>query len=105
MCKRHCLECAASLAEKDYRAEFCGTVCRKAWNNRRMVRGAELYDLFYSLRYDRDKAKTLGLWSAMCKLAQKWRDEDRVSERTRTCRRPEDVLMSKPTLRATTLQK
>jgi len=34
-------------------AKFCGTKCRKAFNNRRMSRGAIIYDLAMIYRKDR----------------------------------------------------
>lgn len=55
---------------------FCSSPCRQAFNNRRMQRGADLYDLFRALRRDRAKAKNLNLWTLMCQLEKKWNDED-----------------------------
>lgn len=62
------------------KAAFCCTPCRQAWNNRRMQRGAQLYDLFMAVRYQRGLAKVHSLWSIVCRLAQSWREED-VRER------------------------
>lgn len=56
--------------------EFCSADCRKMANNLRAMRGAQLYDLFMAMRYERDLAADLALWSNVCKLAQKWRMED-----------------------------
>lgn len=76
MCRK-CQECLEPLGpelRKD--ATFCTPACRVAFNNRRAVRGAELYDLFMSLRYDREKATALGVWAFVCKLAQSFKEED-----------------------------
>lgn len=78
MCNpRKCLECAVSIDHKDARADFCNDQCRKVWNNRRMTRGAELYDLFMAYRYQRNTAKLLGLWSLICRMASYWNEEDK----------------------------
>lgn len=63
-------------------AHFLTDQARTAWNNRRKSRGAELYDLFMAYRYDRKRAKLLGLFSRMCALAAKWRYEDKEAGRT-----------------------
>lgn len=55
---------------------FCSPACRQSFNNRRMQRGAELYDLFRALRRERGKAKDLNLWTLMCRLEKQWQDED-----------------------------
>lgn len=82
MCKpRQCLECQACIQAHDKRADFCGTACRKTWNNRRMIRGAELYDLFMALRFERGAAKALGIWSLLCRMASWWGQEDRAAGR------------------------
>lgn len=74
---RCCRECGEALgADRDYRTEFCDAGCKRAWNNRRMVRGSELYDLFMACRYERGTAKLLGLWNLMCRMASAWRAED-----------------------------
>jgi hypothetical protein len=41
-----------------------------------MVRGAELYDLFMGLRYERAAANEDKVWSAMTNLARAYRDAD-----------------------------
>lgn len=73
-----CRECGAPLEGKRQGAVFCSTEHRKAWNNRRMVRGAELYDLFMALRYDRKAAHKDGAWSVMTNLARAMHDSDVV---------------------------
>lgn len=74
-----CLECGRSLATLGLRkgATFCGADHRKAWNNRRMVRGSELYDLFMAMGYERDKRKSLDLFTTLNRLARAFRDSDK----------------------------
>lgn len=77
---RHiCRECGCDLAPLGLRkgAVFCTPVHRKAWNNRRMVRGAELYDLLMADNYERDlrgEHKLLGLAHS---LMRAYRDSDK----------------------------
>lgn len=75
-----CAECAKpfSLA-RDHEQMFCCTACRTAFNNRRKNRGAELYDLFMTMRFDRDTAKVNGVWAVMCRMASEWNEEDRMA--------------------------
>jgi len=79
---RTCRECQKPL-EKTMKAnsEFCCTACRVGWRNRRMSRGADLYDLFMNMRYNRDAAKEAGVWTEMCRLAEQWNDEDKAADR------------------------
>jgi hypothetical protein len=71
-----CLECGKPVVSTAVNAEFCCSACRKAWNNRRMVRGAELYDFMMVLRYDRGRAKALRIWTLMCRLVALFREDD-----------------------------
>lgn len=80
---RKCFETGKPLAENaPDTARFIDTEARQAWNNRRKVRGAQLYDLFMAYRYDRKAAKVLKLFSQLCKLAQQWHEEDKRLGRT-----------------------
>lgn len=69
-----CKECGTPVSGRG--KEFCCTPHRMAFNNRRMQRGAEMYDLFRALRRERETAKTLGLWAEICRLEKKYNDED-----------------------------
>ena len=71
-----CQECGTSLTASPYGKKFCSDKCRSDFNNRRLQRGATLYDFFMTLRYERDKAKDEKVWGAMCRLAEAMRDED-----------------------------
>ncbi len=50
----------------------------RAWNNRRMVRGAELYDLLMIARFERAEATRHKVWRAINRLASRYRDEDKA---------------------------
>ena len=82
--KRPCLECGGSFAARRREAEFCCDACRKAFHNRRLTRGAELYDLLMLHRFERDTARDMGAQSLMNRMASVWREEDR---KTRSGRR------------------
>lgn len=73
---KECLECGKALQLKKP-GNFCCTAHRKTWNNRRMVRGAELYDMFMELRYNRGAATKRGIWSRMTARASAFRDADK----------------------------
>lgn len=95
---RECLECGGGLAPTaQATAEFCCDRCRKLWNNRRMVRGAQLYDLWMLVRYERGLARLRGLMNLMSALARAFHDAD-VYYRNgrRSWRRCSDVLDSIP---------
>lgn len=78
-----CKECGNSLASVKVGATFCCTECRKAFNNRRAQRGAELYDLFMAMRYDRSEASKANTWTVMCNLARAYRDADKFARNGR----------------------
>jgi len=91
-----CLECGAAFIARRTAAEgeslFCSTPCRKAFNNRRMTRGAQVYDLFMALRYQRGVAKLYGVWTILCRVAQDWREEDVRERAGRVSWRPYEKL-------------
>ena len=96
---RTCLECGNKPAGRG--GEFCSAGCRTAFNNRRKARGAELYDLFMVLRFDRSLAATLKVFQALCRMASNYRAEDqRERAGRRSWRRPQDVLDTRTYLRA-----
>lgn len=96
---RTCRECGRPVAASG--AEFCSTPCRAGWNNRRARRGAELYDLFMALRFDRPLARRLSLWRLICRLAAGYREEDRDQRGGRiSWRDPRRVLDERPWLQA-----
>lgn len=78
MAKRiaHCRECGIAFEAKQAGQYFCKVEHRKAWNNRRYIRGAELYDLMMAHNYERDKRSKLDLWSLVFRLLRAYRDAD-----------------------------
>jgi len=73
----NCFECGTTFqADLEQEQCFCTGKCKDRWNNRRRLRGAELYDLFMNMRFDRAAAKEAGVWSVMCRMASQWRHED-----------------------------
>lgn len=96
-----CLECGGDVVSTAANAEFCCVEHRKAWNNRRAMRGAEIYDLIMVLRFDRGRAKYLRVWTLMCRMASLFRAEDYRDRAGRRSWLPaEQVLERKPYLHA-----
>lgn len=94
-----CLECGEPFQRGARPAEFCGRKCVGAWNNRRMTRGAELYDLVMTVRYDRDKATLFKVWRTINRLAALFREQDRAERAgRRSWRRIEAIRDGKPFL-------
>ena len=93
-----CLECGEP---KPSRGEFCTTKCRQTFNNRRKLRGAELYDLYMVLRFERGLAKLLGIFQLINRMASNFRQEDKDKRAgRRSWRRPQAVIEERPYLRA-----
>lgn len=96
-----CLDCGNAMPSSHSAYEFCGPRCRERFNNRRRLRGAELYDLYMAHRFERSLSVSLGLFQAVNRLAAIWREEDRMSrDGRRSWRRAEDVLGDKPHIKA-----
>ncbi len=66
-----CLECGGPRGDA---GTFCSAKCRQVWNNRRLQRGAEIYDLLMTLRYERRSAA--GVFTALCRAAAAFRAAD-----------------------------
>lgn len=99
--RRTCQECGGPLASPQATAEFCAIACRKAFNNRRAIRGAELYDLFMALRHDRAVATLFKVWRLLNRLAAGFREEDRRDrEGRKSWRSPAEILARRPYLAA-----
>lgn len=73
---RQCHECKEVINDQTGRRLFCGKSCRNAFMNRRRDRGAQLYDLFMPIRYERGLARRLNLWTKICRMAAIFKDED-----------------------------
>lgn len=103
---RTCAECGADFQPAAGHQEFCAPGCKRAFNNRRMVRGAEVYDLLMALRYERPIAQALGVWKLICRLAWIYRDEDARLRAGRNSWRPAaEIIARRPYLRATVVQR
>lgn len=76
MCARVCAECGSGFTPKKSSAEFCCHACRQVFNNRRAMRGAQLYDLVMTMRFDRKTATDKQVWSVLCGLASAFRAGD-----------------------------
>lgn len=77
-----CIECNAPLAPRKPtgpKPKFCSKACGKIFNNRRAMRGAEMYDLVMAGRFER--ATHAGMWRpTLTLLASHYREKDK-SER------------------------
>ncbi len=95
-----CLECGERLAGLTA-AYFCSAVCKTRWNNRRLQRGAILFDLFMVHRYERPLAKAEGVFTMINRLGITFREEDKFQRNgRRSWRRFRDVIADRPNLRA-----
>lgn len=99
--QRACRECGAPFVPGNTHGEFCSTACRKAFANRRMTRGAELYDLLMVLRYERPLARAKSVFTLLCRAAQRFR-EARLRERAGrpSWEHPDKIVSRRPYLRA-----
>lgn len=73
---RCCNECGTTYQPGRADQFFCARKCRMDFENRRMLRGSEIYDLFMIMRYERGIARMRGVWAIACRLAQQWKAED-----------------------------
>lgn len=77
MSSRKCRECGTTFQPKQHNAAFCGSPCRRTWNNRRAMRGAQMYDAVMALRYDRKRAADQGVdWTFICRMAEMFNAAD-----------------------------
>lgn len=91
-----CRECSAPLTGG---ASFCSRDCRNSYTNRRRTRGAEIYDLFMTLRYDRPRAKIMNIWSKLCRMAAEFKRQDDEAGR-QSWNDPAVTLQNRPDLEA-----
>lgn len=77
---RTCTECGETFETTRVEAEFCCKEHRMAWHNRRRDRGAIVYDILMTGRFDRDFAAKEGLvWTTeLSNLAQHFRNADKT---------------------------
>lgn len=90
-----CKECGNVLGASSKPRMFCSTPCRQTFNNRRLERGAQLYDLFMAMRYERGTAKVLGVWAVICRLAKDFREEDELQRDGRKSWQPASAIFER----------
>lgn len=78
---RACRECGSAFPRGHRSSEFCSLSCRRIYNNRRAMRGGEIYDLAMEMRFDRKTAKDRKTFSHLCTLLGRFNDEDRARGR------------------------
>ena len=94
-----CLDCGEGFHRAGDHGTFCSAKCRGAWNNRRLQRGAEIYDLLMTLRYERRSAK--GIFTALCRAAAAFRAADHAERAGRASwSNAREILARKPYLTA-----
>jgi hypothetical protein len=74
---RTCQVCGKEFKSAIAHARFCSARHKVIFNNIRRTRGAQLYDFFMTLRYDRERAQKLDVWSCLCALAMTFREADK----------------------------
>lgn len=77
----HCRECGTAYPLRAKPSEFCSLECRRTFNNRRAMRGSEIYDLAMEMRFDRKTAKARKTFSHLCTLLGRFHDDDKARGR------------------------
>jgi hypothetical protein len=90
-------ECKSKFEARRAGKEFCCAACRR-FNNRRMTRGVDIYDL--AMQWRDDRADPAGL-TLLCRLLAKFKDED--VRAGRSWNRTASVVRDKPYLAAAVL--
>jgi hypothetical protein len=80
---RCCAECDKAFEAKRREAEFCSTECRKVYNNRRAMRGAEIYDIAMAWRFGDGEGRIAEAQSLLCALLSGYNEEDKRSRKGR----------------------
>lgn len=92
MSKHTCKECNNPFESRQYNAAFCGAPCQRAFNNRRLQRGAVLYDLLMIEAYDPEAFKRHGLAERRQELIERFHEEDTAANRKRSWKRANEVM-------------
>jgi hypothetical protein len=96
---RPCLECGSTFTTDTRQGPHCSTRCRKNWNNRRMLRGAELYDLYMAHRFERERGTEMALMSKINRMVSIFREDDNGKRAgRRSWRDPATIIAEKPYL-------
>ena len=84
---RHCLECDAEFLSRRREQRFHSAACSKAFHRRRMLRGAQLYDLVMQWQIDGDERAH----GTLCGLAGLFRQEDLAKKQARSWLMPSEL--------------
>lgn len=76
---RTCCECGSKFETVRTEAEFCGTPCRKTYNNRRAMRGAEIYDIAMAWRFGDGEGRINEARDLLCALLSGYNEQDKES--------------------------
>jgi protein-arginine kinase activator protein McsA len=99
--KGTCRECGAVYQAQRTTREFCSAACRRAFNNRKMIRGAAIYSLAMEWRADRSDTTALNL---LCRLLAEFKNEDDWAGR-KSWDSAANVIRDRPYLTATVLDR
>lgn len=77
--RRACKECGQEFVSGRADAVFCGGACRQAFNNRRLRRGAQLYDAAMEYRDKRERGGLAELTTIIDRFLQQDREAGRVT--------------------------
>lgn len=91
-----CRECGAEIApQKGAGApkQYCRPECKRTWQNRKALRGRELYDFVMAWRFERDRTDMLG---QLTRLASAYRDADNALRKGRKSWNAEEAQMRLP---------
>ena len=69
-----CRECGLGFEARRPNTEFCSATCRRVFNNRRLLRGGQFYDLVMEWRHRRNAAA--GAQSLLCRMAAAFKAQD-----------------------------
>lgn len=98
---RCCQWCGEDFAVREQGQAFCCTKHRAEFNNMRRDRGALIYDLLMTMRYERGLGAQLKLWSKVCTILANFRREDHEKRASRhSWQRPKTVIERRPDLLA-----
>lgn len=71
-----CRECGIGFEARRASTEFCSAACRRVFNNRRLLRGGQLYDLVMEWRHRRTAAAAAGAQTLLCRMAAAFKAQD-----------------------------
>lgn len=78
---RKCAECGEAFGSNRQDAEFCQETaekkCRKTYNNRRAMRGAELYDIVMAWRFGDGEGRINEARDLLCSLVSGYNEQDK----------------------------